>query len=330
MIDPPPEPHLVLRTGTEDHCISLTNGNQWTIGRSDNNHLVIKDHCISRIHAILQRMDNGDFYLIDLGSRNGSFVNGRWANIPVKLRNQDQLTLGQTNVTFCSPPDNPQLTDLEVPKTLLPTALLQFRRLISVLVVDMRNFTQITRQMDEVILSELMSCWFLRAGDILGVHGSWIHKYIGDGVMAVWIHDSHGGVSQKELIKILRAINALQSMTGELWKQFPLPFPLRVGIGVNTGYAIVKNTGSNNHPDYTPLGDTVNGAFRLESSTKQIKTDVALGETTYGLIANLIHGDLSIFHHHLLRLKGYDSPILSYSCSFKSLGQYLQHFSMDA
>ncbi|MFM7615196.1 MAG: FHA domain-containing protein [Synechococcales cyanobacterium] len=89
MIDPPPEPHLVLRTGTEDHCISLTNGNQWTIGRSDNNHLVIKDHCISRIHAILQRMDNGDFYLIDLGSRNGSFVNGRWANIPVKLRNQD-------------------------------------------------------------------------------------------------------------------------------------------------------------------------------------------------------------------------------------------------
>ncbi|GAL92118.1 adenylate cyclase [Microcystis aeruginosa NIES-44] len=38
---------------------------------------MIKDHCISRNHAILQSTETGDFYLIDLGSRNGTFVNER-------------------------------------------------------------------------------------------------------------------------------------------------------------------------------------------------------------------------------------------------------------
>ena len=47
--------------------------------------------------------DDGEFYLIDLGSRNGTFVNGRRVSIPVRLRHSDRLTVGQTDLVFYSP-----------------------------------------------------------------------------------------------------------------------------------------------------------------------------------------------------------------------------------
>ena len=57
-------------------------------------------------------------------------------------------------------------------------------RLISVLVADIRDFTVLTRQTDEKVLSEAIGTWFKRAGEIISEHGSWVDKYIGDAVMA--------------------------------------------------------------------------------------------------------------------------------------------------
>jgi adenylate cyclase len=73
------------------------------VGRSDDNNFVLSDRWISRNHAMLQCTETGDFYLIDLGSRNGSFVNGRRVSIPVTLRNGDRLTFGQTDLEFHCP-----------------------------------------------------------------------------------------------------------------------------------------------------------------------------------------------------------------------------------
>jgi len=52
---------------------------------------------------MLQQMETGEFYLIDLGSRNGSFVNGRRVSIPVTLRNGDRIIFGQTELDFYNP-----------------------------------------------------------------------------------------------------------------------------------------------------------------------------------------------------------------------------------
>ena len=152
------------------------------------------------------------------------------------------------------------------------------RQLITVLVVDIRDFTKLTQQMDEHILSEAIGTWFRRAGEIIDRYGSWVDKYIGDAVMTVWIHETEKGtgtVSTKDMLKVYRALHELYEMSNELNKQFVLPFPLRVGAGVNTGYAMVGQMGTSEHPDYTALADTVNAAFRLESSTKQLGMDVA-------------------------------------------------------
>nr|WP_238393415.1 adenylate/guanylate cyclase domain-containing protein [Myxacorys almedinensis] len=301
----------------------LVDGNCWTFGRSEDNTFVIRDRWISRNHAMLQWMETGEFYLIDLGSRNGSFVNGRRVSIPVTLHNGDCLTFGQTELQFhCSVLRSPDPSIGSDSKEFTATATLHVRSLISVLVVDIRDFTVLTRQLDEKILSEVIGTWFRCAGDIIREYGSWVDKYIGDAVMAVWTHGTQG-VSRDETLRIFQAVNALHKMTNSLYSQYPLPFPLKIGAGINTGFAMVGNTGSGDRPDYTPLGDTVNAAFRLESATKQIGMDIAIGETTYAYVTRLV-GECDFFDPHTVDLKGYDTPTLTHGCLFVDLESFLR------
>jgi adenylate cyclase len=272
---------------------------------------------------MLQRMEMGEFYLIDLGSRNGSFVNGRRVSVPVTLHNSDRLTFGQTELEFYCP-DTEHSTEPSIgldSQEFTATATLHVRRLISVLVVDIRDFTVLTRQLDEKVLSEVIGTWFRCAGEIIRKYGSWVDKYIGDAIMAVWIHGAQG-VNHEEMMLIAQALSALHEMTSSLHEKYPLPFPLRVGAGLNTGYAMVGNTGSGDRPDYTALGDTVNAAFRLESTTKQIGMDVALGETTYKYLADGTQSRL--FKQYTVSMKGYDAPMVTYAGSFSDLNNFLE------
>jgi adenylate cyclase len=314
-------PYLTLRTDSGNRQLPLTSGNCWTLGRSEENNFVLPDRWISRHHAMLQSMDNGEFYLIDLGSRNGSFVNGRRVSIPVTLRNGDNLTFGQTELEFYCPSLEHPTYSPQHGHDVTATATLHTRNLISVLVVDIRNFTGLTRQLDEKILSEVIGTWFRHAGEIIREHGSWVDKYIGDAIMAVWIHGET--VSPEEILRIFRALNDLNKVTQDLFNLYPLPFPLRIGAGINTGYAMVGNTGSGDRPDYTALGDTVNAAFRLETSTKQIGLDVALGEATYQYLGTVGTEEPHYLKPHTVHLRGYEEPTLAYATTFEDLAKFL-------
>ncbi|MBD1822371.1 adenylate/guanylate cyclase domain-containing protein [Cyanobacteria bacterium FACHB-DQ100] len=319
-----PIPHLVLHSSDlNSRQLPLVGNNCWTIGRSEDNTFVIPDRWISRNHAMLQSMETGEFYLIDLGSRNGTFVNGRRVSIPVTLRNGDRLTFGQTELDFVCPQNRPTANaDDSDSRDFTATATLHVRRLISVLVIDIRDFTVLTRQLDEKVLSEVIGTWFRQAGNIIREYGSWVDKYIGDAVMAVWTHGAQG-VDRDEALRICQAIAALHQMTSNLYHQYPLPFPLKIGAGVNTGFAMVGNTGSGDRPDYTALGDTVNAAFRLESATKQLGLDIALGERTYQHLAEQI-GNVQFLERYCVDLKGYDTPTPTHACSFADLDRFLR------
>lgn len=317
-----PTPYLLLKTESGNRYLPLVGSNCWTVGRSEDNNFVVSDRWISRNHAMLQCTETGDFYLIDLGSRNGSFVNGRRVSIPVTIRNGDRLTFGQTELEFHCPSENRTAEVAQVMDKETLTSTLHVRRLISVMVVDIRDFTVLTRQLDEKILSAVIGTWFRNAGNIIREYGSWVDKYIGDAVMAIWFHGSQG-VSNEEMMHILRALYALYKTTTELSNKYPLPFPLRIGAGINTGYAMVGNTGSGDRPDYTAIGDTVNAAFRLESATKQIGRDIALGETTYRYLLPL-GADQIGFEQYTVNLKGYDTPTMTYAGSYAELENFLR------
>lgn len=321
-------PCLVLKTETSQRYLPLAGNNCWTVGRSDDNNFVLGDRWISRNHAMLQCMDTGEFYLIDLGSRNGSFLNGRRVSVPVTLHNGDAITFGQTELKFfCPTLSTASSEDFGETHNFTATATLHVRRLISVLVIDIRDYTVMTRQLDEKVLSEAIGTWFRYAGEIIGEYGSWVDKYIGDAVMAVWIHGTQE-VTPQSMHQIAQAMSELNSMTSRLHEEFPLPFPLRIGAGLNTGYAMVGNAGSSDRPDYTPLGDTVNAAFRFESSTKRLGLDVSVGETTYQALEKLGAGEQT-FKRYAVELKGYDRPLITHGCAFSDLDRFLSAYARE-
>lgn len=326
-------PHIVIHGSQGTMQIPLVNAYSWTLGRGSENDIPLSDKCASRNHAMFQIVGENNYFLIDLGSRNGSFVNGRRVTIPVSLKNGDRITLGETNLEFYCPefstiPDTGTTQNEETDAA--ATAMLHKRQLITVLVVDIRDFTKLTQQMDEHILSEAIGTWFRRAGEIIDRHGSWVDKYIGDAVMTVWIHDTEKSldtVATQDMLKVYRALHEIYEMSDKLNSQFDLPFQLRIGAGVNTGYAMVGQMGTSEHPDYTALGDTVNAAFRLESSTKQLKLDVAIGSTTYSHTPYA--AVLLPLKQYSVELKGYDAPTVTYAGTFNELGEYIKKLDAE-
>jgi len=178
-----PDAYLTIHPDRNtSYSIPLDRGTCWTIGRDPENVILLGDQWMSRNHALLQRMETGEFYIIDLGSRNGTFVNHRRVNVPTAMRHGDWITFGQTNLQFhepLQPIDSSPAHASDEPVT----TVLHIRRLISVLVIDLRDFTKLTQQLDERVLSELVGTWFHCAGEIIRNHGSWVDKYIGDAVM---------------------------------------------------------------------------------------------------------------------------------------------------
>jgi adenylate cyclase len=320
-------PYLIIHNKQGNLRLPLIGRHYWSIGRTRDNNVVIPDRWISRNHAMLQVTEEGNFYLIDLGSRNGTFVNEKRVSIPITLQDGDQITIGESNITFFCPKIDSRIghTNKNTQRDSM-TSVLHIRRLISVLVVDIRDFTVLTRSTEETVLSSLLGTWFREAGKIIREHGSWVDKYIGDALMAVWFHGhEEDEVTREEILKIIQALNDLNLMTQELSSKYPLPFPLKIGAGVNTGYGMVGNTGSGDRPDYTAIGDTVNAAFRLESASKEVNQDIVLGETTYQCLKKIEPAQRYFKHYHVA-LKGYEGKHKIYATTFDNLEIFLLKF----
>jgi diguanylate cyclase (GGDEF)-like protein/PAS domain S-box-containing protein len=120
----PVTPILIIRTPTNYAHIPLVGGKSWSMGRSVDSTVVLTDRWVSRNHAEIQQMDNGEYYLVDLGSGNGSFVNGQRVTMPVHLKDTDLLTIGRTEIEFqCQEPGlSTQIQDDSVKTVLMVQA----------------------------------------------------------------------------------------------------------------------------------------------------------------------------------------------------------------
>ena len=307
--------HPFLIVESSGRQFPLGEGQSWAIGRGDGCAVMLESRSVSRLHALIQRRDAGDLALVDLGSRNGSFVNGTRVSFPVALDDEDKLLFGDQALIFRNPAGSesvPAASAVDLRNA--PTNALRTHSLTTILVVDIRDFTALARTLPESLLSQTIGTWFLRSGQIAQRQGSWAQKYIGDAVMAVWVHD-HPAQVGAEVLRVLRAVVEINAATAEISRTLALPAPLRLGAGVNTGLAILGGT------DFTALGDTVNAAFRLESATKGIGLGIALGERTYNELALPVRGS---FVRREVELKGYDGASIAWAISFETLHEMLR------
>ncbi len=323
MAQPLPGPFLKFEDERGQE-IPLISGNVWKIGRTEQNAVVLLDDMVSRNHALIQQQEDGEFYLIDMGSRNGSFVNGRRLTAPVALRDGDRLSFGQAQLCFHNPAQamaekrSGSFADAVARGS---TVALFKQALVSIMVVDIQGFTMMAQRIDSDLLSRLLSTWFAEVDRILNLHGGGAQKHIGDAVMAVWTHGVVGH-EHVEILSILKAVADIARMTGKLHDFLGLPEPVRIGAGVNTGIASLGNTGGGHASDFTAIGDSVNVAFRLESATKAAGTDLMLGASTFDHL-RLWPAAASHFHASEARLKGYNEPVKAWHTSFAELTRFL-------
>jgi class 3 adenylate cyclase/tetratricopeptide (TPR) repeat protein len=132
------------------------------------------------------------------------------------------------------------------------------RRLVSVMFVDLVGFTTFSEGRDPEEVRSLLSDYFQRAEEIIGLYGGTVEKFIGDAVMAVWgtpiAREDDTGRSVRAALELVEAVAALGRSINA---------PLRARAGVFTGEAAV-NIGAKGQG--MVAGDMVNTASRLQSA----------------------------------------------------------------
>lgn len=262
-----------------------------------NSDIVLPDLHASRNHAMIRCIGGGDYYLIDSGSANGSFVNHQRVAMPKLLKNGDRINIGHIEIQFeQSKKQEGNFDTLSMQDTLISDS--PVIKQITVLVADIRGFTSLSEQVDIRTLTKLMNRWFHNVSNVIFSNAGTVDKFIGDCVFARWESDVDQGKTVKQALNAALLIN---DITRELNNSFSeLPEVLKIGVGINTGAASM-GIGQDN----TALGDAVNVAFRLESATKVLGADVILSETSY---RHLPPECLESKTHHL-KIKGKRDPI---------------------
>ena len=146
---------------------------------------------------------------------------------------------------------------------------------------DIRGFTPISEKYkgNPEGLTKLINRFLTRMTDVIIANGGTIDKFMGDCIMAFWNAPIE---NKKHRILAIKSAIQMQDALEELNKHLVaegLP-KINIGIGINTGEALVGNMGSEQRFDYSVIGDAVNLASRLESSSKTLGKTLVIGENT--------------------------------------------------
>ena len=170
---------------------------------------------------------------------------------------------------------------------------------ITVLFADIRGFTSLAEAMRPEDVVELLNQFFQAMSDVIFDHGGTLDKYLGDGLMALF---GAPFAAENDALRAVQAAIRMQATLAELNRTSERA-PLQIGIGINTGPAIVGFMGTSRRLDYTALGDTVNTASRLTAAAEpgQVLVSAATHEE--------LHGTMNPRMLPPIRVKGKAAPL---------------------
>jgi adenylate cyclase len=158
-----------------------------------------------------------------------------------------------------------------------PSYLAGQERTIAVLFADLRSFTGIAEKKLPYDLVFLLNSYFETVGETITEAGGRVDKFIGDGVMALFGIDAgpEEGCRQA-LTAAKRMVEQVEVLSHALAAD--LPEPLRIGIGIHCGPAVVGRMGYGETVHLTAIGDTVNVASRLQDLTKEYSCHLVISD----------------------------------------------------
>ena len=145
------------------------------------------------------------------------------------------------------------------------------KRYCTFLFTDVRGFTAMSESMPPEEVTIIMNKALTIQQKVVQKHGGMVDKYIGDAMMAIF--NAPLDLENHAHKAVLAAIEIQQRIKEE-------NIGIEIGVGLNTGDAVIGNMGSDTRFDYTAIGDAVNTAARMESSCKEVGEDIVITENT--------------------------------------------------
>ena len=145
------------------------------------------------------------------------------------------------------------------------------KRICTFLFTDVRGFTALSEKLEPEQVTQIMNKALTIQSNAVKEYGGMVDKYIGDAMMAIFNAPIDLPDHEDKAIKTaLKIINDMKKAD----------IGVAIGIGINTGEAVIGNMGSDTRFDYSAIGDAVNTAARLESATKEVGVDLIIGHNT--------------------------------------------------
>ncbi len=240
-----------------------------SLGRTATNTIVLESPKVSRRHALIHVQNIGELWLIDLGSSNGTFLNKRRIHRPVRLSDDDQVTIGDQIFKFRQP-----LAISDEYKSVVTQQTLREIENIPcwLLVADIRGFTPLSRSLQSEDLDVLLGAWILACQEVIeNQHGS-VNKYLGDGFLAYW---PDVATTPEEIMAVISALKEFQQKGGPDFR-FVVHFgPVAIGGIASMG-------------EESLMGSEVNLTFRLEKLAGSLGESCGLSETARTRLGELV------------------------------------------
>lgn len=187
-----------------------TNGNRvpvrgsCSLGRAESNQVTLHDDTVSRRHAVIQAQGEQEYWLVDFGSRNGSYVNGQRIAQPTRLRDGATLVIGATQyvfrqprftatVQFATPASDQTVIDVRWAKCWL-------------LVADIIDSSKLVAELPADTLPLVTGQWLAQCKEAIEVHGGRINQFLGDGFFAFWHDHAQMGLDIEKALQALRQL----------------------------------------------------------------------------------------------------------------------------
>ena len=262
-----------------------------SLGRIAGNTLVLPSPKVSRRHALIHLQNIGEFWLIDFGSSNGTFLNKRRLQRPARLTDGDHITVGDHNLEFHQPEEiSEEYRTMLTERTSHQVESVQ----CWLLVADIRGFTPLSRSLETADLDALLGRWIAACKGVVETHQGLINKYLGDGFLAYW---PEGETNAEEIASALAALKEIQNRNEPDFRIVLHFGPVAIG-----GVAAMG--------EESLMGKEVNLIFRLEKLAGALGEPCTLSESAQQQLAELVHARPLGAHE----LKGFEGKAAFFAC----------------